>query len=133
MRTSEIKRDTAETKISLTLDLDGTGKSEIATGCGFLDHMLALFSRHGRLDLSVACKGDTYVDDHHISIGDSVQICDGPRVHVHRTGQVENFRLLDHFIYDRFTKSYLLVGCVGEKSDELLAKMDNRKQMPGWL
>ena len=74
----------------------------------------------------------TYVDDHHISIGDSVQICDGPRVHVHRTGQVENFRLLDHFIYDRFTKSYLLVGCVGEKSDELLAKMDNRKQMPGW-
>ena len=75
----------------------------------------------------------TYVDERHISIGESVQVCDGPRVHVHRTGQVENFRLLDHFIYDRFTHSYLLVGCVGEKSDELLSKMDNRKQMPGWI
>ena len=74
----------------------------------------------------------TYVDDHHISIGDSVQICDGPRVHVHRTGQVENFRLLDHLIYDRFKHRYMLVGCVGEKSDELLKKFDNRRQMPGW-
>lgn len=74
----------------------------------------------------------TYVDEHHISIGDSVQICDGPRVHVHRTGQVENFRLMNHFIYDRFKKRYLLVGCVGENSDEVLAKLDNRRQMPGW-
>ncbi len=74
----------------------------------------------------------TYVDEHHISIGDSVQICDGPRVHVHRTGQIENFRLLNHFIYDRFHKCYMLVGCVGEKSDELLQKMDDRRQMPGW-
>ena len=74
----------------------------------------------------------TYVDDHHISIGDSIQICDGPRVHVHRTGQVENFRLMNHFIYDRFKKRYMLVGCVGEKSDELLQKLDNMRQMPGW-
>lgn len=65
MRTSEIKRSTAETDISLTLNLDGTGKSEIATGCGFLDHMLTLFAKHGRFDLTVSCKGDTYVDDHH--------------------------------------------------------------------
>ncbi|MEE1065270.1 MAG: imidazoleglycerol-phosphate dehydratase HisB [Acutalibacteraceae bacterium] len=65
MRTSEIKRDTAETKISLSLDLDGTGKSEIATGCGFLDHMLTLFAKHGRFDLSVKCDGDIDVDDHH--------------------------------------------------------------------
>ncbi len=65
MRTSEIKRDTAETKISLTLDIDGTGKSEIATGCGFLDHMLTLFAKHGRFDLSVKCDGDIDVDDHH--------------------------------------------------------------------
>jgi imidazoleglycerol-phosphate dehydratase len=65
MRTSEIKRDTAETKISLTLDLDGTGKSEIATGCGFLDHMLTLFAKHGRFDLNVDCDGDIDVDDHH--------------------------------------------------------------------
>ncbi len=65
MRKSEIKRDTAETKISLTLDLDGTGKSEIATGCGFLDHMLTLFAKHGRFDLCVDCDGDIDVDDHH--------------------------------------------------------------------
>ena len=74
----------------------------------------------------------TYVDDHHISIGDCVQLCDGPRVHVHRTGQIENFRLMNHFIYDRFKKRYVLVGCVGEKSDELLEKLDNRRQRPGW-
>ena len=65
MRTSEIKRTTAETDISLTLDLDGTGCSEIETGCGFLDHMLTLFAKHGRFDLKVTCQGDTYVDDHH--------------------------------------------------------------------
>ena len=74
----------------------------------------------------------TYVDEKHISIGDSVQMCDGPRVHVHRTGQIENFRLLDHFIYDRFKHRYMLVGCVGEKSDELLKKIDDRRKMPGW-
>ena len=65
MRTSEIKRATAETDISLTLNLDGTGCSEIETGCGFLDHMLTLFAKHGRFDLNISCQGDTYVDDHH--------------------------------------------------------------------
>lgn len=65
MRTSEIKRDTAETKIALTLNLDGTGESEIDTGCGFLDHMLTLFANHGRFDLTVKCDGDVEVDDHH--------------------------------------------------------------------
>lgn len=65
MRTSEIKRKTGETDISLSLNLDGSGKSEISTGCGFLDHMLTLFSKHGRFDLKVACTGDTYVDYHH--------------------------------------------------------------------
>lgn len=65
MRTSEIIRNTAETQITLKLDLDGTGKSSIATGVGFLDHMLTLFARHGRFDLEVTCKGDTQVDFHH--------------------------------------------------------------------
>ena len=65
MRKSEIKRTTAETDIELSLDLDGSGKSEINTGCGFLDHMLTLFAKHGRFDLSVYCKGDTQVDYHH--------------------------------------------------------------------
>lgn len=65
MRTSQINRNTAETQISICLNLDGSGKSEIATGCGFLDHMLTLFSRHGRFDLTVRCAGDTQVDYHH--------------------------------------------------------------------
>ena len=65
MRTSELKRTTAETDISLALNLDGTGRSEIETGCGFLDHMLTLFAKHGRFDLNITCQGDTYVDDHH--------------------------------------------------------------------
>lgn len=65
MRNAEIRRDTAETKISISLTLEGTGKSKIDTGVGFLDHMLTLFAKHGRFDLAVKCKGDTYVDDHH--------------------------------------------------------------------
>lgn len=65
MRTAEINRKTNETDIRLTLDLDGTGKSEINSGVGFLDHMLTLFARHGRFDLKLTCDGDTYVDDHH--------------------------------------------------------------------
>lgn len=77
MRTAEINRKTNETDIKLSLNLDGTGKSEIATGCGFLDHMLTLFARHGGFDLTVSCKGDTYVDYHHtvedigIALGDA--------------------------------------------------------------
>ena len=65
MRSAQIARVTGETDITLSLTLDGTGKSEIDTGCGFLDHMLTLFARHGRFDLTVKCKGDTNVDDHH--------------------------------------------------------------------
>jgi imidazoleglycerol-phosphate dehydratase len=65
MRTAQIKRTTAETDIFLKLNLDGTGASEIRTGCGFLDHMLTLFAKHGRFDLTVACTGDTFVDYHH--------------------------------------------------------------------
>ena len=65
MRQAQIARKTAETDISLRLVLDGSGKSTVDTGCGFLDHMLTLFAKHGRFDLEVTCKGDTYVDDHH--------------------------------------------------------------------
>ena len=65
MRQAEIARKTNETDIKLTLNLDGTGVSNINTGCGFLDHMLTLFARHARFDLDVTCKGDTYVDYHH--------------------------------------------------------------------
>ena len=65
MKTATVGRKTAETEINLTLTLDGTGKSEITTGCGFLDHMLTLFAKHGKFDLQLSCKGDTWVDDHH--------------------------------------------------------------------
>ena len=65
MRTASIKRTTRETDISLTLNLDGSGRSEISSGVGFLDHMLTLLASHGRFDLSLSCKGDTEVDDHH--------------------------------------------------------------------
>ena len=65
MRTSNIKRTTAETDISLSLCLDGRGAGEIDTGCGFLDHMLTLFAKHGGFDLSVKCVGDVQVDYHH--------------------------------------------------------------------
>ena len=75
MRVAEINRNTNETKISLRLNLDGTGVSNINTGCGFLDHMLTLFSKHARYDLDVKCDGDTYVDYHHTA--EDVAICLG--------------------------------------------------------
>lgn len=65
MRTSKITRNTAETQISFSLDLDGKGRSNIDTGCGFLDHMLTLFAKHSRFDTDIACKGDVEVDYHH--------------------------------------------------------------------
>ncbi len=65
MRTAEIVRKTGETDILLTLNLDGTGKSTIDSGCGFLDHMLTLFAKHSGFDLTVKCKGDVEVDYHH--------------------------------------------------------------------
>ena len=65
MRQAEIIRKTGETDVRIRLELDGTGACSIDTGVGFLDHMLELFARHGRFDLEVSCKGDTYVDDHH--------------------------------------------------------------------
>lgn len=65
MRTAAITRKTAETDITLTLRLDGAGRASVDTGVGFLDHMLTLFARHGRFDLTVTCRGDTQVDDHH--------------------------------------------------------------------
>ena len=65
MRQASLSRTTAETDISLTLNLDGQGRAEIDTGVGFLDHMLTLFAKHGRFNLTVTCRGDTNVDDHH--------------------------------------------------------------------
>lgn len=79
MRVSEIKRKTNETNIALSLNLDGKGEAKIDTGCGFLDHMLTLFARHARYDLSVKCEGDTYVDYHHTV--EDVAICLGKAIY----------------------------------------------------
>ena len=65
MRETSIERNNAETRITLSLRMDGTGESRIDSGCGFLNHMLTLFAKHGRFDLQLCCKGDTDVDDHH--------------------------------------------------------------------
>ena len=92
MRRAEIKRKTAETDIKLTLELDGTGRSEIDSGCGFLDHMLTLFASHGRFDLTLKCKGDTQVDDHHtvedigIALGDAFASALGDKRGIGRYG-----------------------------------------------
>lgn len=92
MRSTTIVRTTAETAVSVALTLEGSGKSDIATGCGFLDHMLTLFARHGRFDLTVSCKGDTYVDDHHtvedigIALGDAFRACLGDKRGIVRYG-----------------------------------------------
>ena len=92
MRVSEIQRNTAETQIQLSLNLDGTGKSEIDTGVGFLNHMLTLFAAHGKFDLSVSCNGDTEVDDHHsvedigICLGQAFQTALGDKRGITRYG-----------------------------------------------
>ena len=92
MRTSNIKRTTAETDIFLNLNLDGTGDARIDTGCGFLDHMLTLFAKHGRFDLNVTCVGDTHVDYHHtvedigICLGKAFAQCLGDKKGIIRYG-----------------------------------------------
>lgn len=75
MRTVEIIRNTKETDIRLKLNLDGKGESDVNSGCGFLDHMLTLFARHGRFDLALTCQGDTQVDYHHTT--EDIGICLG--------------------------------------------------------
>ena len=75
MRNAFIKRDTAETQIELSLNLDGKGESELDIPCGFLDHMLTLFARHSGFDLKINAKGDTFVDDHHLA--EDLGICLG--------------------------------------------------------
>lgn len=94
MRTASINRKTAETDIQLKLELDGTGNSSVATGCGFLDHMLTLFAKHGRFDLIVNCQGDTFVDDHHtvedvgIALGQAFSKAVGDKRGINRYGNM---------------------------------------------
>ena len=92
MRQTTVSRKTGETDITLTLNLDGKGIASIDSGCGFLDHMLTLFAKHGNFDLSLTCKGDTYVDDHHtvedigITLGKAIAECLGDKRGITRYG-----------------------------------------------
>lgn len=92
MRTAQINRKTEETDVSLSINLDGSGKSGVETGVGFLDHMLTLFARHGQFDLTVSCKGDTNVDDHHsvedvaVALGEAVKQSLGEKRGITRYG-----------------------------------------------
>ena len=94
MRTAEIIRNTNETKINLSINLDGTGEYMIDTGCGFLNHMLDLFSKHSRIDLNVTCKGDTDVDFHHttedigIALGEAIKEAAGNKAGIKRYGHI---------------------------------------------
>ena len=94
MRTAQINRKTNETDIKIAIDLDGTGKSEIASGCGFLDHMLTLFSKHARIDLTVKCIGDVEVDYHHttedigIALGEAIKNALGDKKGIRRYGDI---------------------------------------------
>ena len=93
-RTAQIDRKTAETDISLTLCLDGSGKSDVASGCGVLDHMLTLLARHARFDLTLRCEGDTQVDDHHtvedigIALGQALRTALGDKRGITRYGDI---------------------------------------------
>ncbi len=91
-RNATIDRKTNETEISVTLELDGTGTSDVQTGIGFLDHLLDALARHGRFDLDIRCKGDLHVDDHHtaedcgLALGAAIREALGDRVGIVRFG-----------------------------------------------
>ena len=94
MRTASIKRKTSETDIAVTLNLDGTGRADIETGIGFLDHMLKSFAKHGFFDLTVKVKGDLYVDCHHtiedtgIVLGEAIKEALGDKKSIKRYGSM---------------------------------------------
>ena len=94
MRIAEINRKTGETDISLKLNIDGKGTYDVDTGCGFLNHMLELFTRHGRFDMTVKCSGDTHVDDHHtvedigIAMGQAFKAALGDKKGISRYGSM---------------------------------------------
>ena len=138
-RTADINRKTAETDIKLTLNIDGSGKSSVDTGCGFLDHMLTLFARHGRFDLNVTCVGDTYIDYHHtvedigISLGKAFSEAIGDKKGIVRYG---NFILpMDESLIlsavDISGRSYLAYGL--EIPTEKVGDFDTELVEEFWL
>ena len=118
MRTAEINRKTNETDITLFIDCDGKGQSEISSGVGFLDHMLTLFAKHSGFDLKLRCKGDTFVDDHHsvedigIALGLALKEALGNKVGIRRYGDalIPMDEALIQTAVDLSGRSYLSCG-----------------------
>ena len=139
MRTAQITRRTAETDIMLTLNLDGTGKSTVKTGVGFLDHMLTLFAAHGKFDLEVTCQGDTWVDDHHsaedigICLGQAFQTALGDKRGITRYGSylLPMDEALIQTAVDIYGRSYLGYGL--EIPTEKIGTFDTELVEEFWL
>lgn len=139
MRTAQIDRKTTETEISLSLCLDGKGESSIQTGCGFLDHMLTLFAKHGRFDLQLRCVGDTYVDDHHtvedtgIALGQAFAQALGEKRGINRYGNM--ILPMDEALIlsavDLSGRSYL--SCLLEIPTEKVGSFDTELVEEFWL
>ena len=118
MRTAEINRKTNETDITLFIDCDGKGQSEISSGVGFLDHMLTLFAKHSGFDIKLRCKGDTFVDDHHsvedigIALGSALKEALGNKVGIRRYGDalIPMDEALIQTAIDLSGRSYLSCG-----------------------
>lgn len=116
MRTAKLERVTSETKVAVSVDLDGTGRYDVATGIGFLDHMLAQLARHGLLDLTVKAEGDLHIDSHHttedvgIVIGQAVAQALGERRGIRRYGQALSAmdETLVRVVIDASNRPYLI-------------------------
>lgn len=116
MRTATLERATSETKVAVTVDLDGTGRYDVATGIGFLDHMLAQLARHGLFDLTVKAEGDLHIDSHHttedvgIVIGQAVAEALGERRGIRRYGQALSAmdETLVRVVIDASNRPYLI-------------------------
>lgn len=126
-RTSEIKRNTAETNIELALCIDGKGAADISTGCGFLDHMLTLFAKHGKFDLSVRCNGDINVDDHH-SVED-IGICLG-KAFAQAAGDFKGINRYSHIILP-MDEALILVATDISGRSYLSYELDNLPEKVG--
>ena len=118
MRKTEISRKTAETDITLSLNIDGSGKSKLDTGCGFLDHMLTLFAKHSRFDLNITCKGDIAVDYHHTT--EDIGICLGTAV----KDCLADMRGIERYAHIILPMDEALILCAADISGRAYLAMD---------
>lgn len=132
MRKAKVERKTLETNVTVEINLDGSGKSEINTGIGFMDHMLTLMAFHGSFDLNINCSGDLYVDDHHtvedigIALGQAFNKCLGERIGIKRYSSVyiPMDEALCRTVVDISNRPYLVFNVNFER--EKLGSMDTQ-------